>query len=114
MAFTWEDNAFIVTASIGLTQIDANTTPSLALSRADVAMYMAKDSGRNCWKIYEKDGAEDSTPGLDWIGEIREAFRDDRLELFLQPIHGLQSPDQPRLAEVLVRMRRKDGQLVPP
>ncbi|MEC9482839.1 MAG: diguanylate cyclase, partial [Halomonas sp.] len=115
MVFTWDDNAFSVTASMGLTQIDAEGTPGLVLSRADVAMYMAKDSGRNGWRIYETDGGtEDSTPALDWIGEIRQAFRDDRLELFLQPIHGLQSSDQPRLAEILVRMRRKDGQLVPP
>lgn len=114
MTFIWEENAFTVTASIGLTQIDAQATPGLALSRADVAMYMAKDSGRNCWKLYETAGDETGTPSLDWIGEIRDAFRHDRLELFLQPIHGLQSADQPRLAEILVRMRREDGQLVPP
>ena len=114
MTFTWDGNAFLVTASLGLTQIDAQATPGLVLTRADVAMYMAKDSGRNCWKVYETDGAEENTPSLDWIGEIREAFRDDRLELFLQPIHGLKASDQPRLAEILVRMRRRDGQLVPP
>jgi diguanylate cyclase (GGDEF)-like protein len=37
-----------VTMSAGVVQLQANEAPADALSRADIALYQAKDAGRNC------------------------------------------------------------------
>lgn len=116
LPFTWQGNTFTVTGSIGLAGITPRSTPTGTLSRADVAMYVAKDKGRNRWHVYNADGenGEPESPDLDWVGEVRQALRESRFELHLQPIVGLKSPEQPRLAEILVRMRRGNGELVSP
>lgn len=42
-----------VTVSIGYTQLSAHDSPATAIERADAALYIAKDSGRNLALCYE-------------------------------------------------------------
>ena len=43
-----------------------------------------------------------------------EAIRNDRIELYAQPLIDPEAPSQMRSYEVLTRLRDKDGQLIRP
>jgi diguanylate cyclase (GGDEF)-like protein/PAS domain S-box-containing protein len=111
-----------VTASIGLAPFDGadGLSPEELLVEADIAMYDAKEAGRNQAARSERETAG---PGrhvsrLSWLERIRHALEDDRFELHAQPIVALvASPDddEPIPAfELLLRMRSDSGELVPP
>ena len=48
------------------------------------------------------------------IEHIRDAIRNDRIELYAQPLIDPEAPSQMRSYEVLTRLRDKDGQLIRP
>ena len=48
------------------------------------------------------------------IEHIRDAIRNDRIELYAQPLIAPEAPSQMRSYEVLTRLRDKDGQLIRP
>jgi PAS domain S-box-containing protein len=50
---------------------------------------------------------------ISWLGEIRRAFAEDRFELHAQPIVDLASGEVVQ-RELLIRMRGRDGALIPP
>lgn len=115
--FMWEKNIFSIGASIGMTEISQrskNTTEILI--RADSACYAAKDLGRNRIHIYhsndellaKRDGE------FRWVNEIKYALNEDRFELYAQPIVPLTDGSHKRIYEVLIRLRTKNGDMVPP
>ncbi|MES9861774.1 MAG: EAL domain-containing protein [Candidatus Thiodiazotropha sp. LLP2] len=117
-AFTWEGHNFRISVSIGVTQIDQySESASILMSSVDAACYSAKDEGRNCIHVYERD--RDSSKQLlgqmKWVSEINNALEEERLLLYAQPIVDLHSVGLTTKAiEILVRMRSQDGELVPP
>jgi diguanylate cyclase (GGDEF)-like protein/PAS domain S-box-containing protein len=80
-----------VSASIGISVHpgDADTADEL-LTRADVAMYGAKRSGRNCWKAYADD-AGGALARLSLAGRLRRAVERSQFELHYQPLVELDS-----------------------
>jgi diguanylate cyclase (GGDEF)-like protein/PAS domain S-box-containing protein len=108
-----------VTASIGLAPFDGDDGLSAEelLVEADIAMYDAKEAGRNQAARSEREAAG---PGrhvsrLSWLERIRAALAEDRFELHAQPIVGLGDTADPVPAfELLLRMRSDGGELVPP
>jgi diguanylate cyclase (GGDEF)-like protein len=90
-----------VDASIGVTAIGAGTDATLALARADVAMYRAKAS-RSGVELYDDDRDGDAWNRLAVVEELRDALAGGGLHLELQPIVAL--PDGGTVAvEALVR-----------
>ncbi|NIP71780.1 MAG: EAL domain-containing protein [Gammaproteobacteria bacterium] len=117
--FVWEDKTFSVGVSVGVVPIGKDTgTAASALSAADAACYMAKDSGRNRVHVYEADDAELARRRgeMQWVARIHDALDQDQFELCYQPI----VPVLGRGAaagihfEILVRMREPGGALIPP
>ncbi len=106
-----------VTASIGVTTFDATTrsTAEELLVEADIAMYGAKESGRNRASLYDRDA--DRAPTLvardSWLERLQTAIREERFELLAQPIEGICADGLPRY-ELLLRLRSDDGDLIPP
>lgn len=104
------------TASIGIASFpgDGQTSQEL-LSAADLAMYMAKDAGRNqlCASDPTSPNQELMVARLSWEQRIREALEQDRFVLYWQPIRNLNDP-QIRQYELLLRMVDKDGAVIPP
>jgi diguanylate cyclase (GGDEF)-like protein/PAS domain S-box-containing protein len=106
-----------VTASIGLTAIESGSrlTPEELLAQADIALYDAKESGRD--RIAETDFAAAHEPAfmtrLGWSERIRDALAHDAFVLHEQPIMNLRS-DTVERAELLIRMRTNTQELVPP
>jgi diguanylate cyclase (GGDEF)-like protein/PAS domain S-box-containing protein len=78
-----------VTSSIGasLFPIDGDTAETL-LKHADIAMYAAKDGGRDGYRLYQPAALDSSVP-LALATQLRTAERRDELELHYQPIVDL-------------------------
>ncbi|MCU7851380.1 MAG: EAL domain-containing protein [Candidatus Thiodiazotropha sp. (ex Monitilora ramsayi)] len=116
--FNWENHSFRITLSIGVVPIDQYSVSTARLmSTADAACYTAKDSGRNCINVYEKDGASTKLRlgEMQWVSRINSALEDDRMTLYAQPIVELNRSDAGIVAlEILVRMRGIDNKLIPP
>ncbi|MCW3009783.1 MAG: domain S-box protein [Solirubrobacterales bacterium] len=108
-----------VTASVGVTTIGG--TPDLAgellLVEADIAMYEAKDSGKDRIAVYDRaDGRrEQLSRRTDWIGRLRRAIAKEQFVLLAQPIIPLAAAGPGREHyELLLRLVDDDGRLVPP
>jgi diguanylate cyclase (GGDEF)-like protein/PAS domain S-box-containing protein len=111
------DRRVRVTASVGINPIDpaGGLTGDELLVEADVAMYEAKETGRNRAALA---GGEDGRhyrmrARLTWYERIRDALDHDGFELYEQPIMALASGQIER-SELLLRMRAEDGDLIPP
>ena len=115
--FTFDDKVFKVGASIGLTQISLDNTPSLSelLSEADSACYTAKQEGGNRIYVYrsgDKDIKEHNNQ-LEWVSRIHIGLEKKQFVLYSQPMLSLK-PDAELHCELLIRMQGMDGTLYPP
>ncbi len=115
--FEWQQRRFAVGASIGMVPIGADTpSPSFVLSAADVACYVAKESGRNRVHVYQDSDINlgERHNEMHWVSRIKEALENNRFVVFKQTIVSLNGNDPTPHYELLVRMRDEDGSLVPP
>jgi diguanylate cyclase (GGDEF)-like protein/PAS domain S-box-containing protein len=108
--------ALRITASVGLTLLDrAELTAEQLLVEGDVAMYEAKDAGRDTVHAH-RAGASPKAPhqtGLAWTDRIKTALEQDLFVVHCQPI--VQLADDPGTRyELLIRMAGEDDDLVPP
>jgi len=105
-----------VSASIGVAPFDSEgLTGEDVLVNADLAMYDAKEDGRD--RVACHNGARGS-PGrpatrLSWTDVIRDALDEERLVLHAQPIIELASGEINQY-ELLLRMRDPLGELISP
>jgi diguanylate cyclase (GGDEF)-like protein len=106
-----------ITASIGVAPLQGAEQLSAeeALINADLAMYDAKEAGRDCSVTYGGAGRGQAhiEARLEWAERIRAALDEDRLVLHAQPVvetaTGLTTQH-----ELLVRMVDVHGDLIPP
>ncbi len=115
--FEWEQRRFAVGVSIGLVPINAQTpSPSFVLSTADVACYVAKESGRNRVHIYQDSDIDlgERHNEMHWVSRIKEALESDRFVLYRQKIQSLNGGDRTPHFEFLVRMRDQDNKMIMP
>ncbi len=105
-----------LTASIGvaLYPFHGGEVPVL-LSNADIAMYQAKDSGRNRCVVYDEEAhtLRRIHSRVQWSSRLREVLDEERLVLFEQPVVRL-SDMQTVHREILVRIRDEGGNIVLP
>ncbi|MDB6156446.1 MAG: sensory box protein [Gammaproteobacteria bacterium] len=123
LRFEWEGRIFAVNSSIGVTVID-NTLAGVsdALSAADQACYLAKDSGRNRVQLYRPDDQRvQSRHGeMRWVERINAALDNDSFVLVAQEIRAIgtaatadrESPVH--RFELLLRMTANDGTWIAP
>jgi len=117
--YSWEDNSFDISVSIGLVPITSSEqNPSIIMSAADVACYVAKDLGRNRVHVYQESDIEQARrhSEMQWVSRINRALEENRLVLYRQPIIALQggNSNHSHHHEILLRMVDQDGELVPP
>jgi diguanylate cyclase (GGDEF)-like protein/PAS domain S-box-containing protein len=105
----------VVTASVGVAISDGLTDTEL-LAYADLAMYEAKEAGRNRFAVYlpEKGARERVSARLVEAERIRHAVEEDNLLLCAQPVIDLNT-NEIHSYELLVRLPgdRSDKPLMP-
>ncbi len=105
-----------VTASIGIAlyPFHGNDVTGL-LSSADIAMYQAKDGGRNRHVMFDQDAQSlrRTHSRVQWANKLREVLDDDRLLLYYQPVVRLRDLKTVH-CEILVRLRDDQGNVVLP
>ena len=114
--FSFDARSLQVTVSVGITPVaGADLTPEELMVRADLAMYQAKDGGRDRISIYTPETAVVTREriGLTWVERIRKALAEDRFVLFGQPIYDVAAKRVSQV-ELLLRMRDEDGELIAP
>ena len=114
--FIWDDRTFEIGVSIGVIAINSdNAEMSQILSRADIACYAAKDSGRNRVHVYEpSDEAVSERYGqMHWTARISTALEENRFLLYQQVIVGVTGNTRRHL-EILLRMVDEEGNIIPP
>ncbi|MFZ5734591.1 MAG: putative bifunctional diguanylate cyclase/phosphodiesterase [Pseudomonadota bacterium] len=117
MNFSWQGSSFSISASIGLVQVSrASLSIDDVIRAADVACYLAKDKGRNRIQLHDPNDAElrSRFGEMVWVQRIHEAFEENRFCLFAQPILALKNEEPGLHAEILIRMRDREGKLVAP
>ena len=107
--FVWKDKIFNVGVSIGLVEI-GQESGSLddVMSAADSACYVAKKQGTMHVHVYSaRDEAAARHRGeIQWLQKLQTALRDNRFELYVQPIVATSESGEsagPAL-EIFVRM----------
>lgn len=105
-----------LTASIGIALYPFHGTDlSSLLANVDIALYQAKDHGRNRYVLFDQysSNIRSTHKRVHWAKRFHEVLEEDRLVLHAQPVVVLSS----KLAvhhEVLARIRNEDGGLIMP
>ena len=103
-----------VTASVGVALFEGLTSVEI-LSAADLAMYEAKEAGRDRFAVYRPltGTPPRMSSRLAEAERVQCALTHDRLELLCQPILDLATNEVSQY-ELLLRLRTEDGHLLPP
>lgn len=103
-----------VSSSIGIALYPQDgITPDSLLSNADMAMYDAKNNGKNAYRFYHRKLEAHAREQMDIERELRKAIDNQELEIYLQPKIGLDC-NQILGAEVLMRWFTASGESIPP
>lgn len=117
MRFTWDGHPLEVSVSIGIAQLNAHTESiEEVITGIEMATNEAKEKGRNRVHIFAMDNPDlvRRRTQLTWVSRIQDALREDRFELFAQPIARIAEEAKLDHWEVLLRMRDDQGEIVPP
>lgn len=116
--FRFEGRNLRLTTSLGVAYLPEHAADADELvAKADIAMYQAKQAGKNTWRVYRADNEANivTMERLTWNDRISHALENNLLRLHFQGIYRVGSR---RLAhcEALVRMldERNPGQLIMP
>ncbi|MBY4677513.1 EAL domain-containing protein [Marinobacterium arenosum] len=116
--FVWEDKLFELGCSIGLVPLCRHSGGyQSALARADLACYIAKDSGRNRVHLFTDTDQETCRREgeMSWAARLKRALEQDQFLLYRQPIVAVDPAKQRKQAhEVLLRLRDDNGAIIPP
>jgi diguanylate cyclase (GGDEF)-like protein/PAS domain S-box-containing protein len=106
-----------ITTSVGIALFGESEGLSAedVLVNADLAMYDAKEAGRDraaTFSSHER-GASRMKARITWAERIRDALEEERFTLYAQPIVELRS-GAVRQHELLLRMLDEQGEVIPP
>ena len=116
--FRFEGHKLRLTTSLGIAYYPVHASDADELvARADLAMYQAKDAGKNTWRVFRANDEADSEmrSRLSWGERISNALDKGLFQLHFQGIYQAQDGALSHL-EALVRMidERNPGQLIMP
>ena len=81
-----DGHPLVVTTSIGITILPSDgRDPNTLMRNADLAMYKAKERGRNNYQFYSDDLNQNAVKRLRTEYELRQALEHNQFELFYQP-----------------------------
>jgi diguanylate cyclase (GGDEF)-like protein/PAS domain S-box-containing protein len=109
--FRFEGHNLRVTTSLGIAYYPTHAADADDLvARADIAMYQAKDAGKNTWRVFRADQEADSEmrSRLSWSERISNAVDKGLFELHFQGVYRAEDGTLAHL-EALVRMVDEGG-----
>ena len=116
--FTRSHNTLKQGISIGVVPIDRDSSDSAAaMSAADSACYLAKESGGNQAQIAHLGNRrlQIRHGQMQWLSRLNTALADDRFTLYFQPIVPCASTTRhDKHLEILLRMIDDDGAIIAP
>ena len=116
--FVWRDKIFNIGVSIGLVEIGrGGGSIEDIMNSADSACYVAKKQGGVHVHVYSaREEAKARHSGeIHWLQKLQNALRDNRFELYYQPIvHAQIAGVRGPALEVFVRLEAEDGQPAAP
>jgi len=84
--FDVRGSAFVLHASIGIALYSVSSESEIdLLKKADLAMYSAKDAGKNCYQFYSPQLSHRADHLMKWEQQLRVALAQDQLFLAYQP-----------------------------
>ncbi|MCR5725079.1 MAG: bifunctional diguanylate cyclase/phosphodiesterase [Treponema sp.] len=98
------DESINITASIGISVSDGETTPEQHIHNAESAMYEAKNHGKNGAALYDEELKAKSREELQIKAKLQEAFENDGFYMLFQPQISSQTKKVVGY-EALVRMK---------
>ncbi|MFK5969707.1 MAG: EAL domain-containing protein [Candidatus Marithrix sp.] len=103
--FLLEENKVSISGSIGIALFpeDGSDVETL-LKNADIAMYQAKESGRNAYQFFTQQMNAQIIEHLKLEGELRNALEYNEFDLYYQPIIDIKS-EKMIAVETLLRWR---------
>lgn len=119
--FEWQSIHFQLGVSIGIAMIDSKCDNlASAMSAADMACYVAKDTGRNRVHVYSHGNKELVTrkDEMQWMSKLTTALKENKFVLYKQPIVPLCRDGDPEKAELryelLLRLKTNEGKIIQP
>jgi diguanylate cyclase (GGDEF)-like protein/PAS domain S-box-containing protein len=116
--FVWRDKIFNIGVSIGLVEIGrGGGSIEDIMNSADSACYVAKKQGGVHVHVYSaREEAKARHSGeIHWLQKLQNALRDNRFELYYQPIvHAQTAGVRGPALEVFVRLEAENGQPAAP
>jgi diguanylate cyclase (GGDEF)-like protein/PAS domain S-box-containing protein len=116
--FIWKDKIFNVGVSIGLVEIGrGGGSIEDIMSSADSACYVAKKQGGLHVHVYSarEEASARHSGEIHWLQKLQNALRDDKFELYYQPIvHARVGGTRGPALEVFVRLAGERGQPAAP
>lgn len=112
--YTLSGTSIRISASIGVAVYpeDGDQAEDL-FKKADLALYAAKESGKNSWRFYEESMQQDACENMSIQHNLRYAIERGELALHYQPIVSL--PDRDIISfEALLRWTSPEHGTVPP
>jgi len=108
------DQSVSAGVSIGIATSGTSSESGIGLLRAaDVAMYVAKTSGKGRYEVFRPSHHADQLAREELLADLQHALDDDQFRLFYQPIVNLRSGTTTGY-EALVRWQHPTRGLVPP
>jgi diguanylate cyclase (GGDEF)-like protein/PAS domain S-box-containing protein len=112
--FTIHNQEAFIGSSIGIAIFPDNAeTPEEVIKNADIAMYFAKESGRNQYQFYTQELADRSSNKFFMESRLRRALENNEFEVYYQPQVSI---DDSRIigAEALVRWNDPEHGIISP
>lgn len=111
--FDLDGEAIVCSVSAGVaTTIDPGHSGQRLLQEADLALYRAKDRGRNRAELFDEELRDAAIGRLGTEQMVRRAIKEDGLRVYYQPIIDL-TTGRVVEAEALVRIKWRDRLLMP-
>src|SRR5574340_624659 len=114
--FRFEGHNLRLTTSLGIAYYPGQAADADDLvARADIAMYQAKDAGKNTWRVFRADISADSEmrSRLSWGERVSNALDKSLFQLHFQGVYRAQDGSLSHL-EALIRMIDAATQLIMP
>ncbi|WP_084352483.1 putative bifunctional diguanylate cyclase/phosphodiesterase [Millisia brevis] len=103
-----EDSTLHITASIGVADIAPGSDYEVTVARADLALYKAKDAGRNRARVFASNHYDEAAHRVSVLQRVATALDEGAMRLHVQPILALDGwgPEGPTTVahEVLIRL----------